>query len=371
MKIKTLIVGLLLACTTSAHAQHVQEGESALVYYMPYTWAHLTLTYTETTAKVGLFVQYAERYLGTKDVVLEDGVTYCLTDATITTSTAADKDRTYKIPMGGKDKSTCYVTLNEQGVLRGLNLQTAEPSNHQTSEHSNPRTLEPSNLRTFEPSNLLTLESSNHQTFEHLMPLLEEQMMANSVAKMAEGTARQIYRIRETRLNILGGDVEHVPADGEAMRQVLAELDKQEQALTALFIGTKHTSTHTKQYTFDPARLQNGIFFRFSVFAGPVASDDLSGEPYTLTIKRSQQEYTGYVYAEEGKKKVVAPTIFYNLPGTATVSLSQAGKTILEEAFPVAQLGVSVPMNLAGMRDTEVRFDEQTGMILSVSKNKQ
>ena len=67
--------------------------------------------------------------------------------------------------------------------------------------------------------------------------------MAGSTAKQAEVAAKQIYRIRESRLNILTGEADNLPPDGEAMKLVIQQLEEQEKALTNLFTGilTKET----------------------------------------------------------------------------------------------------------------------------------
>ncbi|KAI4367809.1 hypothetical protein C825_000006 [Parabacteroides sp. ASF519] len=65
----------------------------------------------------------------------------------------------------------------------------------------------------------------------------EELLMAGSTARQAEVAAKQIYRIRESRLNILTGDADNLPPDGEAMKLVIQQLEEQEKALTNLFTG--------------------------------------------------------------------------------------------------------------------------------------
>ncbi len=325
-------------------AQTIQENESAIVYYMPFTWVDMDVEYEQTTAHVGPFVQYAERYLGTKDVVLEDGVTYTLTDVSFTTHTTADTNRAYKVSLAGKGKAP-YVTLTKQGILQAINAKDALHTPHKKAVAALPVT------------------PSKHSA---CMPLMEEQMVANSIAKMAEGAARQIYRIRETRLNILAGDVDHVPADGEAMHLVLQALDEQEQALTALFIGTKETQTLHKAYRFNPEELHEGILFRFSHYAGPVAMDDLSGEPYVLEIQKNKQEYATTEDGEVLKK--LPNAIFYNLPGSATLRLLHNEELFVEQVLPIAQFGISVPLNMNVVRDAHIRFNTHTGAILSMQE---
>ncbi len=346
MKVKHIFCALLLCVSGMLMAQNLQENESALVYYMPFTWVNVDVEYQETTAKVGPFVQYAERYLGTKDVVKEDITTYEIGEIRISTRTTADSQRAYKVPLSGKGVKASFLTLDKKGILQAINLK--------------------------EPLATPTKKTISHpeKAIEKAtcMPLLEEQMMANSVAKMAEGAARQIYRIRETRLNILAGDVDHAPADGEAMRRVLKELDKQEQALTALFIGTKTCKTLHKAYLLNPAELQNGTLFRFSHYAGPVATDDLSGEPYILEIQKEEKQYTDEeMYVEQKKQQ---PTyIFYNLPGSATIRLLYNAEVLVERKLPIAQFGISVPLNMnSGLRDAQILFNTKTGAILSIQE---
>ncbi len=345
MKAKHIFCALLLCMTTAVAAQPaIDENESALVYYMPFTWVDIDVQYQQVTAKVGPFVQYAERYLGTKDIITEDAITYTLTAIHICTHTTADTKRAYKVPLTGKGVKASYLTLDEKGILQAINLREPLPSS---------------------PKEEAVKSHKERAAQGSCMPLLEEQMMANSIAKMAEGAARQIYRIRETRLNILAGDVEHTPADGKAMELVLQELDAQEQALTALFVGTQTTQTLHKTYLLNPENLSNGTLFRFSHYAGPVAADDLSGEPYQIDIQKSTQHYTT---TEEQVPSKYPTYIFYNLPGSATIQLLHNEDILIEKTIPVAQFGISIPFSQTNLKDAQIIFNTQTGAILSITK---
>ena len=205
---------------------------------------------------------------------------------------------------------------------------------------------------------------------EELMPLLEEQFMAGSVAKMAEGAAKQIYRIRETRLNILAGDVEHVPADGKAMELVLNELNKQEQALVALFVGTTKVTRHTHTLLYTPAEsVENEVICRLSAHNGIVDKQDLSGEPLYLSLKAKKQTLLPGVYYD--KNAPVLSQIYYNLPGEAQVALSFKGKKVAEQNVTVAQYGVAIPLvqDLFTTKPTPIiKINKETGNILSIEK---
>ena len=68
MKKMTMILATWLMLTSHVQAQMVQENEAAIVYYMPKTELVITLEYDVIKRTPGVFYQYAERYLGTKEV---------------------------------------------------------------------------------------------------------------------------------------------------------------------------------------------------------------------------------------------------------------------------------------------------------------
>jgi len=121
------------------------------------------------------------------------------------------------------------------------------------------------------------------------LPLSEETLMATNLAKKAESVAKQIYRIRETRMNILAGDVEHAPADGKAMQQVLEELDKQEKALTSMFVGTTVIKNSRKTYDIDLSDSEKAIkktICKFDSQKGLLGAQNENGYPVTIQVTR-------------------------------------------------------------------------------------
>ena len=63
---------------------------------------------------------------------------------------------------------------------------------------------------------------------------------------MAELIAQDIYEIRESRNLLVRGQADNMPKDGEQLRLMLNQLDKQDMAMTGLFSGitTKDTTEH-------------------------------------------------------------------------------------------------------------------------------
>ena len=215
-----------------------------------------------------------------------------------------------------------------------------------------------------------THHESTEVAIPEVMPLLEEQLIASSIAKMAEGAAKQIYNIRETRLNILAGDVEHTPADGKAMQLVLEELKKQEEALTALFVGKK-TITHltkTLYYTPDQGQTQS-ILARFSRYSGVVDVNDLSGEPIHISVASFAHSLQRHEMMED-KKALLPSQIYYNLPGSADIKISYKNSLLHEASYAIAQYGVSLPLakDLFIKHKPTIYFNTATGNTSSIQK---
>ena len=355
MKQLMIIVAALLMAVGYTNAQVVRENEAAVVYYMPKTELVIHIDYEVVTQTPGVFYQYAERYLGAKEIIMENNTNCQLRAVRIATESSADTERAYKVT-AQKGINTQLVSLSEDGRLVGYGIENASL---QFSERSQGELQNGSKAA-------YSLEAKS----EGLMPLLEEQFMAGSVAKMAEGAAKQIYRIRETRLNILAGDVEHVPADGKAMELVLNELDKQEQALVALFVGKTQVTHHTHAVRYVPGEsVEKEVVCRLSAHNGIVDKNDLSGEPLYLTLAAKKQTLLPAGYID--KNTPLLSQIHYNLPGEAQVTLTFKGKQMAEQTVAVAQYGVAVPLVqdlFAGKATPKIKISAETGNILEIRK---
>lgn len=347
-----IIAALCCLPLVRTNALVLPEDEPVLVYYMPLTQLRLTAEYDEIVTEVGQFYQYSERYLGTKDVIVKAERQFVLKGMKYRFIEGADTTRMYVVQ--DKNIKLQWVNLSPYGTLVGYNTPAPKKSTQHSSTISSPK-------------DCAHQESFVGTETTHLMPLLEEQLMASSTAKMAEGAAKQIYRIREMRLNLLAGDVEKAPVDGEAIERILAEMDKREQELTALFVG-RRTVIHHKHYAYYTPKATAGneecILFRFSRHFGVVAADDLSGEPVQLALSKNVHQLVS-----PDKPQKNGASLYYNLPGTGVLSVTYNDQELLNQSIAVAQWGVSVPLNTALMASTpHITFNPQTGAIVSIEK---
>lgn len=324
MKRYITLFALGLYMTTWLPAQEVarvQVGDTqttGITYNLPLTMVRVVANASCTTVKAGIFAPYAEKYLGVKDAPMEDRVTWSITSVIVEAEALADTSRTYHINFVDKTAAPTFY-LAPGNILVGINR---EPE------------------RKCEIETLANAPESPKPAVSAINVMTEELLKAGSRTKQAEIAARQIFRIRESRLNILTGDVDNLPADGESFHIVLDNLAAQEAAYMELFTGTSATTTTQREFLYRPAQEGSEVLFRFSRHFGFVDADDLSGEPYNITVQVTDDKRTVPVHLDaKGKAKPQATGVAYVVPGRARISIAQRGKSWAEVEWPMAQFG--------------------------------
>lgn len=322
-------------------------NEYALNYYLPYTVADIEFVATKTVCKAGPYYKYAKKYLGVTDIVTEDSETWAIERVCMVPRGIADTENRYQLTF--KSGQTPYIYVNPDGLIYSIN---AEP---EIADLSCPPEA-PDEPDSIDVSKVFS----------------EELLMSGSIAKMAEVAAKQIYRIRESRLDLLTGDVDKMPADGDSFKLIIAQLDAQEAALTALFLGTKSVERVVKRVEYCPEDdVESEILFRFSDFLGFVDADDLSGAPVSISVTVTEKGE----YPVDNKGNIVElpkKALAYTIPGKAVIAISYDGRTYVEEELPIAQLGVVYGLDSSWFVDKKAPanavFDATTGALLRLGK---
>ena len=336
------------------HAQVVEQGEPALVYYSPKTAVSIEFTYTVEKQEPGIYAQYAEAMLGITNVMKENKTTYTLGEVRIGTATSTDYTRPHKIEVDG---IPMLYRINEKGLLTGYNLPPYEAKafdapkepKHECKPECKP------GYKPFVPQTTVT-------------PLPEEVLKSGNPMAQASAVAKQIFHLRETRMYLINGEVEHAPADGEAMRLVMEELDRQEQALTELFIGKKSKRTEKKRVQFMPEEKRQ--IWYFSEGNGFTDAENVDANTIVASVAVQPQQYAA-TPADKKKKAAEPSSLVYNLPGNGEVKVLYKGKELAKRTIAIAQLGIDVPLAkdlFKGNSLPVIVVSEKTGNIVSISK---
>jgi hypothetical protein len=341
----------LQAQTNVVKVNATKNNNYGIQYFLPKTALEIEIEYTQIEQKAGIYAKYASKYLGINEesVITENQTHYTLDNVSVNNLGLPDKEESYLIEL--KSKTTApFVYLTEAGLICTVNADYTVPQINKN-QTDNPKT--PDNPLTINPQSVFT----------------EEYLRAGSVSKMAEVAAKQIYRIRESRSDILTGEAENAPKDGEAMKIVLANLEAQEKVWTGLFTGTSIQTKKTGQFIVEPvAELNKEILFRFSKYFGIVDKDDLSGSPVYINLVDLK---TVDIIEIDPKKKAKEPkSIVYNIPGTASVEIFYGVKQIYIGEHPVTQFGTTQILATSLFEDkkapVQILFYPNTGAIKQI-----
>ena len=285
------------------------------IYLLPKTGIRIAVQVEKTTYAPGELCKYAERYLRIKDVSPTPSVNYRITDIRQEAYAVADTSKHYAIKFDAKTAAT-NVRLSDDGILLGINTDPQPQSKSLSTSH-------PPLSTKIDPRQYMN----------------EETLAAGSTAKMAELIAQDIYEIRESRNLLVRGQADNMPKDGEQLRLMLNQLDKQDQAMTSLFIGITEKDTTEHTITVIPDKMSDQqVLFRFSQKLGLLESDDFAGVPYYYKVE-DLKTVPPVEVIDPKKKNKQAPGVYVNVPGKLRSTISDAKGVISTAEFPAGQFG--------------------------------
>lgn len=350
-KIIAFVLGACAVAGASAQTTNKltasKANEYGLIYTLPLTSFEVTIAAEKTVRTPGEFYQYAKKYLNA-DPVLTPSVSWRVTDAVIEQTAYPDANERYLVTLKGGNG--VFITVNDDNYPVSVNDDSYDGV---IPEVEKPEAVEA------EPTILERPVARQAVT--------PEMIQSKSSAKRAELAAAKIYELRTNRNEIIAGQADAMPSDGAAMKLALEQLTAQEEALTAMFLGTVQTSVEVRTYRFEVP--QNGapertVVARLSAVDGLVSADDLSGAPiYATVTPRTRGELP---VNEKGITKTFPKGgVAYRIPGTAQVSISCDGDVLAEGTYDVAQYGVVFGLDptlfTAKRSASYLRFNPLTG----------
>ncbi|MFI3240310.1 MAG: DUF4831 family protein [Bacteroidales bacterium] len=305
-----------------------KHNEYGLVYSLPITHLTITVTAEKTTYKAGEYYKYAQMYLKNSNAIASDSQHWDIIDLNIQSYGTPDTQNQYLMQF--RSGTIPFLMLNDNGLPLSLNIEET-----QESQSSNNARNESYVINENKPQSVNATLTSQSGEF----------LVSESSAKRAEIAAKQIYKIRESRTNLIIGEADQMPPDGEAMKLMLKALDEQEAALLSLFLGEVTTEVTTQTFNYTPTpNINREVIFRLSDFNGVVDKNDLSGAPVYLDL-------TNIVQAElpvddNGvTKSIPKGAVMYKIPGEGEVQISYDGAVLFSKKFEIAQFGVDFGLN--------------------------
>lgn len=354
-----LILAMISAAsilTNQTVAQNTQRltanktNEYGLVYNLPKTALDVTIETTHTVKRPGEFYNYAKRHLSINDAITTESTNVEITSVTIVPRGVVDSDNRWLVQF--KSGTSPFIVLNDAGIPLSVNTLPEEIKNPAipSAKKAEPTILERDIAR---------------------QAMTQDMIRSSSMSKKAELAAARIFELRDTRSDILSGQAENPPADGQSMQLVLTNLADQEAALTALFAGTTQKWTEVRTVTVlpDSTGMARSVLARVSPFDGILDSDNLAGAPIYITIE--PLETAELPVNERGEVKRFPKGGFaYQIPGTALATLEFEGKKIASQEVQLSQLGVTFGIDPSVFTDkkapSKAILDPATGGIIKL-----
>ena len=314
-----LITGGIINAQETVRINAIKANNFGLTYTLPKTSLVFNFTIKKTTKTKGDFYPYAKQYLGIENPITENEVIYTLENVEAYNKGIPDKTNSFLVEFKSNSLEP-YVFLTKDNLICAIN---ATPEIELVSLKNAATKSEP---------------LVNAQRF-----FSQEVLIAGSTAKQAELVARQILDLRRSRTDILTGEADNMPPDGEAYKVVMEQINIQEKALTEMFSGTTQTETFTQEFTFvpDEKNVERAVVARFSEKLGLVDVDDLAGEPIYLTLTNKTPPVAVVLTEKEQKKmdEKFATGLVYNIPGKAQLIMEYKHQPIITKEFDIVQFG--------------------------------
>lgn len=352
------LISLAPMCAEAQSSQKITAGKASeygLAYTLPATAFDIYIEAELNEDRPGEFYNYARRHLSINDAITAQRRGASIKSITIVPRGVPDDSRRWLAQF--KNGTSAYMTLTAEGIPAAINSdETAETAEIAIPA---PKDAAPSPLETPEARQAIT----------------QDMALSASVSKRAELAAQRIFELREMRSDLLSGQADNPPADGKAMQLVLDNLAAQEAALTAMFAGVHSSRTVVEKVTYipDSSDASGVVIARLSAVDGIVSPDNLAGAPITLDFTVLQEGELPLT--EKGEPKTFPKGgVAYAIPGTGEIAVSYAGRKIVSEEFPVAQLGTVFGINPALFTDKKepysLTFDPTTGAALRLEPMK-
>jgi hypothetical protein len=347
---RILLTGILVCISLFSFAQLLTEKLTTatdtargIVYLLPKTIVQVEVDTKCVQETPGMYFQYADRFLGMKEVIQSESIRYEITGFKLTTKTVGDTSQAYLISTGKKGKNIAFA-LTPEGYLKSINGKASKDA-----------PMEKIIEKTITKDEPKKWETSASSIFT------KEMQQANSTAKMAELAANQLFTLRDTRFNLLTQDLDKTPQDGRSYEIVLSELNRMENDYLELFKGKVTESNQTFTYTLNPQKDSTNVLLRFSLFKGVLDKNNLGGNPIFIEVK-AQPVAAQALHVD----KTASPRgLYYRVPGQAVVNITDGKDVLFTKEITVPQFGRVLSLPSSQIKSAELC--PKTGALLELS----
>jgi len=336
----------------------LSNASEGIVYALPRTGLSIQVRLVKESFRPGPYALYAEKYLGYSNVNVTASDTWKIVGVQVQRFGEADPDAVYKTfgPVAS------MVSLFPDGTIAGIN--TGVLSNDERLNGSD--LIDGSEI----PAILFPDQSSDDQYDIELAETGGEKMLIKSNDVKAREAADYLFRLRKKRAYTILSPSDVIPEDGKGYEVFVQQVDKLEKEYVSLFLGKSFKSEHEFSFNYLPGKdnVKNEVLFRFSEEKGIVSKTDISGKPISIEMIKDQKLYSAIENSSQPNGLNAGRSgLFYRIPVTASVSISEGINTLYSGRIAVAQFGLITPVpELLIKEENSIIFDPLTGSLKNV-----
>lgn len=348
------------------------EVNSSVVYILPKTVIDLDLLAKKTIFKSGPFGQYAEKYLGIKNVQRSNSQKWTIAKMSFSEHAEIDASKSFEL-VSNKNYISNMISLTKEGFIKGFNLKNTESKHiYSHQEYNGLEDIKTNQYGSFCVDRILNFTKDTiykvvetDSTFVRV-PVLETKVSSKTMEEKAAEAAHQIFKLRKRRFKILTANYEILPPDGKAYAVIVEELKILEEKYMSLFVGKTYTQYKKFKFSYTPKQgVSSGVFFKFSSYKGAMPASSAVGEPIRINIKATNIK-TNVKNGNPGK------SVFYRIPVQANVLVFKGEKIFLNHTYLISQLGAtaSYPVDILLNEEYSIEYYPNYGSIKRIYKNK-
>lgn len=359
-RVAAMLAAMLVAgCTAPGRLQVTpigQEPEEAVakyVYALPESVIRIEVKVSETWRIPGPYWEYAERFLGIREVIRSQETRWQIEDISVSRHTELDPGHIYTLHVleGSFDRSVLERLLDEGVLLDGSEMiQETAPGYrlHAEMEKDYVRYEDLGVYGAFEERTETMYKTLVTDTSFVRVPVQRSIVEQKSPATRAEEAADFILDLRLRRFEMLTGEYEVYP-EGEAMAAAIDRIDRLERSYLTLFTGKTITTTQKRVWFIVPESGGEPSVYRLGMFSGQLGflpETLMEGEPLEVRIEplgKMDNIRGGYPQQPEPG---AFNRIYYRLPDVVSLRIILGDRILYEQRTSLYQSGalISVPL---------------------------
>ncbi len=364
LKYTKLIVLVLIFTACSKNTYNVLkvsdidpiQGSPGFYYALPRNVVSIDITVTKTRHISGPYAKYASKYLGIKNVLETNSVSFAISDVKMNVYSEPDPEQYYFVDLSKYKPSArkpLLLRFSESGLLQDINDNSeARVMEEQRQQMEKSEIDYSETFKYFTGANLkeqidTIIEKLNVDTMTIEKRIVRRSMVEKTLEEKAREAADFITVIKDQRLDIITGAQEVAYSDA-TIRLMNNELLKLENEYMMLFMGITETYTYQYRYTYIPeSHIYNALIplFKFSKYTGVVEEDFQGGQMVYIKVSRGKNTMAlNEIVSASNQNAESSNGIFYRIPEYAKFSILNGVEQIAEASFLISQFGVATSL---------------------------